>query len=88
MFGIVHEIDALTPRMSPYNILVTELQLVNDLMSAARRLVGLATRGTDTGGPEVRPVNCARVVLTRMEAGVAQKCDRSVVRCQWLSKTG
>jgi len=83
MLGIVHEIDALTPRMSTSIILGIELRLVNDLMSAARCLVGLATRGTDTGGPEVRPVNFARVVLTRMEAGVAQKVDRSVVRCRW-----
>jgi len=83
MLGIVHEIDALTPRMSTSIILGIELRLVNDLMSAARRLVALATRGTDTGGPEVRPVNFARVVLNRMEAGVAQKVDRSVVRCRW-----
>jgi len=70
---MVHKIDTLTPRMSPSIILGTELRLVNDLMSAARPLVSLATRGTDTAGPEVRPVNFARVVLTRMEAGVAQK---------------
>jgi len=83
MLGIFHEIDALTPRMSTSIILGTELRLVNDLMSAARRLVGLATRGTDTGGPEVRPVNFTRVVLTQIEAGVAQKVDRSVVLFRW-----
>ena len=72
-------IDALKPRMSPSIILGTELRLINDHMSAARRLVGLATRGTETGGPEARPASFARINVARVEAGVALRVSRCVV---------
>jgi len=71
MPGIVHEIDAVTPRMSPSIILGTELRLISDNLLAARRLEGLATRGSDTGGPEVRPARFSRINVARVEAGVA-----------------
>jgi len=79
MPGIVHEIDALTPRLSPFIILGTELRLVNDLVSAARRSVGLATKGTGTGGPEVRPASFAHINVARVKAGVSLRVGRCVV---------
>jgi len=79
MPGIVHEIDALTPRMIPSIILGTERRLINHHMLAARRLVGLATRGTDTGGPEVRMASFSRTNVAREEAGVVLRVSRCAV---------
>jgi len=80
MPGIVHEIDALTPHTSHFIILGTELRLLNDLVSAVRHSVGRATRGTDTGGPEVRPATFARINVARMQAGVTLRVGRCVVQ--------
>jgi len=79
MPGIVHEIDAFTPRMSPSIILGTERRLINDHMSAARRLVGLATGGTDTRGPEVRMASFSRINVARVKAGVVLRVSRCAV---------
>jgi len=79
MPGIVQEIDTLTSRMSPSIILGTELRLINDHLSAERRLLGLATGGTDTNGPEVRPASFSRINVARVEASVALRVSRCAV---------